>query len=53
MADKEKNTKKAANEEFSFEMFIGDDGAQILDNEKLASINKQLPDWSIEPPAKQ
>lgn len=31
---------------------FGDDGAQMLSNEKLKEINKKLPKWSIEPPAK-
>ena len=31
---------------------FGDDGAQMLSSEKLKEINKKLPKWSIEPPAK-
>lgn len=31
---------------------FGEDGAQMLSSEKLKEINKKLPKWSIEPPAK-
>lgn len=31
---------------------FGDDGATMLSSEKLKEINKKLPKWSIEPPAK-
>lgn len=31
---------------------FGEDGAQMLSNEKLKEINKKLPKWSIEPPSK-
>lgn len=37
---------------FDFSMFIGDEGANVLSTEQLKEINKKLPKWSIEPPAK-
>lgn len=52
MADEEKNTNQDAFDGFSFEMFIGDDGAEILNSEKLSGVNKKLPDWEIVPPGK-
>lgn len=38
--------------EFNFEMFLTDDGAQVLSNDQLKEINKKLPKWNIKPPAK-
>ena len=50
--EKEKKVKKEESEEFDFTMFIGDEGANVLSSDQLKELNKKLPDWSIEPPAK-
>ena len=35
-----------------FEMFMTEDGAQLLSNEQLKELGKKLPKWNIKPPAK-
>lgn len=48
------NEKQEQNQDdgFDFTMFLGDEGANVLSTEQLKEINKKLPKWSIEPPAK-
>lgn len=38
--------------EFNFEMFLTDDGAQILSDDRLKDLKKNLPTWDIKPPQK-
>ena len=50
MEDKEKQTTEES--EFDFEMFIGEEGLNVLSTEQLKEINKNLPKWNIVPPSK-
>lgn len=47
------NEEVSFDSELDFSMFTGGEaGYQVLTDEKLKEINKKLPAWNLEPPAK-